>query len=397
MRIPFVLTFAVVCVGACPAPAQVMYTITDLGTLGGNSSIGLGINLSGRVVGYSYLLGNTAQHAFRTNPGGTLGDLGTLGGTNSFGEKINAAGQIVGLSDLANGVRHAFRTAPNGLISDLGTDLGNFPGGSQSGVVSGAYGINDAGQVVGFGTLGTRHAFRTTATSTLSDPGADLGTFSGGISSSATAINASGQVTGRSTIDSVPSHEHAFRTTATGLISDSGTDLGTLGGTSSSGFAINNAGQVVGESDISGNVFIHAFRTTPTGLVSDPGTDLGVLAPGHASYANGINNFGVVVGGDEDASGSSSSRAFIYDTMLRDLNDLIPLGSGWILQSGNGINDSGWITGSGLVGGQNHAFLLVPVPEPSSLIFGGVVLCAGLFARRRGRSKPVRWIGFPDR
>src|SRR5690349_2211472 len=38
--------------------------LTDLGTLGGNTSYALGINDSGTVVGYSYLADNVTRHAF---------------------------------------------------------------------------------------------------------------------------------------------------------------------------------------------------------------------------------------------------------------------------------------------------------------------------------------------
>jgi hypothetical protein len=43
---------------------------------------------------------------------------------------------------------------------------------------------------------------------------------------------------------------------------------------------------------------------------------------------------------------------------MLDLNDLIPGGSGWDLNSAAAINDNGQITGCGLLNGQQHAFLL---------------------------------------
>ena len=80
-------------------------------------------------------------------------NLGTLGGRDySFAYGINDAGQVVGQSLKAVGdAQHGFITGPNGTgMRDLGTlrgDLGNF---------SIAGGINDTGQVTGFSSAGNR-------------------------------------------------------------------------------------------------------------------------------------------------------------------------------------------------------------------------------------------------
>jgi probable HAF family extracellular repeat protein len=63
----------------------------DLGTLGGDS-MACGVDASGRVVGWSYILlpGNIiAQHAFSWTAAGGLVDLGTLGGNSSVANAIN--------------------------------------------------------------------------------------------------------------------------------------------------------------------------------------------------------------------------------------------------------------------------------------------------------------------
>ena len=54
-----------------------------------------------------------------------------------------------------------------------------------------------------------------------------------------------------------------------------------------------------------------------------------------------------------------------------DLNTLIDPLSGWELVTAWGINDAGQITGYGLIGGETHAFLLTPVPEPATLVLIG--------------------------
>jgi hypothetical protein len=57
---------------------------------------------------------------------------------------------------------------------------------------------------------------------------------------------------------------------------------------------------------------------------------------------------------------------WIWDSVngTRDLNGLIPAGTGWVLfdysASAPFINDSGWIIGSGLLNGVRHGFVLKP-------------------------------------
>jgi probable HAF family extracellular repeat protein len=64
-----------------PARAD-LFALTDLGTLGGSSSVVYDINSKGQVVGYSDLAGNTAYDPFLYR-GGVMKDLGRLGGSCS--------------------------------------------------------------------------------------------------------------------------------------------------------------------------------------------------------------------------------------------------------------------------------------------------------------------------
>ena len=76
-------------------------------------------------------------------------DLGTLGGNNSYAWGINDAGQVVGWFDTAASTyHHAFITGPNGVgMTDLNA-LISLPGGV---VLTEARGINNQGQVIAVG------------------------------------------------------------------------------------------------------------------------------------------------------------------------------------------------------------------------------------------------------
>ncbi len=116
-------------------------SVLDLG-LGGSSGpdaleTAYAINDSGQIAGRH--ASNDAFHAFQTSDGKTA-DLGTLGGANSEALAINKNGHTVGDSDIADGTTHAFLF--DGSLKDLGT----LPGYEKG---SFARGINDSDDVVG--------------------------------------------------------------------------------------------------------------------------------------------------------------------------------------------------------------------------------------------------------
>ena len=64
------------------------------------------------------------------------------------------------------------------------------------------------------------------------------------------------------------------------------------------------------------------------------------------------------------AAGIEKPYAFLWQNgETRDLNDLLPAGSGWRLTRANGINSHGQIVGHGTIDGQTRAFLLTPVGQ----------------------------------
>ena len=87
--------------------------------------------------------------------------------------------------------------------------------------------------------------------------------------------------------------------------------------------------------------------------------DLGHLGGG-TSRATAINNNGLAVGSSTLSNGAVHAFSWTHTNGMIDLNNLLPLFSGWILVEANSVNDSGQITGLGLHNGAQRAFRLDP-------------------------------------
>ena len=157
-------------------------------------------------------------------------------------------------------------------------------------------------------------------------------------------------------------------------------DLGEFQARQTVATAVNDHGTVVGwygsgVGSISGGdpfefkpIFPSSPNSTAAFMWSEEGgeatwLDLGALTPPNHrrhSVAYAINNAGQVVGYSDNSD--EENRAFLYtrENGMRDLNALIPQGSGWILEVAHGINERGQIVGWGTRNGAQRLFLLTP-------------------------------------
>lgn len=326
---------------ATMATADVQYRVVDLGSLGGFNSIAFAVNTNGDVAGVTEITDSSFRACVLTDTG--LVDLGIIPGTaQSFGLAIDSSSHVVGASyDLGGMTYRAFRAGPMTPI----TELGQFSprGMNDVGVVVGTVRAMQADQWI------SQHAcvFQSGLLTELSSLGGDT--------SHAFDVNNSGVIVGASTL-ATQRQPHA-----TMWIAGSPADLGTLGGNQSEAKAINESGVAVGHSTLAGGA-PRACRFAIGGDGTVTRTSLGTLPGAVSSYANAINDLGTIVG-------VSDSRAFVYTDAegMLDLNDSITPGSGWVLRTAHGINNSGVIVGTGLFGGLPHGFKLIPVTCPGDL------------------------------
>lgn len=384
--------FALLTAGILLAPAQVRaqshqsYTFTDLGAPPPyGASLGQAINNSGEVAGLIRPGGSVHSYNATVWQNNTPITLESLGGPRSEADAINNRGQAAGWAELPNSGGEA-PTLWNGTKVTRLTTLG--AGGEASA-------INNQGQVAGevFLPQGGSGAvvWNGTQLTRLNSLG---GTYS-----DAYAINNRGQVAGSSDLASPESH-HAVLWNG-----KKATDLGTFGGHYSDAKGINDRGQVVGVASY-GSTDQNPGELSHAALWNGArATDLGSLGgPSGYSFANGINNAGVIVGESGMADGSEHATLWAGGK-ITDLNDLLDpkaKSEGWVLFTANGINNEGWIVGSArnTVLQRTHAFLLTPlhqgatpmatpmmltVPEPETyaMFLAGLGLIAGTFLRRR--------------
>ena len=310
-------------------------------------TIATGLNEHGHVVGYYQQCANPARHeAFVWTPETGLVTLPRPAGVLSARAiDINDAGQIGGTMSTTQFGFVAY-LYENGTF----TELPPVPGGAWSMT----FAINNAGQIVGYRSIGAGvnpfNAFIWSA----SDGFIDLGLMDD-VQTSATDINDQSEVVGWRGLPAAT--DEAF-------LWESGevTFLGPIpGGFTSVAGGVNNSGQIIvtGLLEENGETLIRSFLWSG-GLF----TDIGVLPGFDRCTAVDINDSGQVIGVCDNSNNPNNDVPFIWQNgIMTELSMLIADGGGLqLLRSVNSINNAGRITGRGIgPDGFGVAALLTPV------------------------------------
>jgi len=339
--------------GLCRSPLRLGDTLlaiqmTDIGSLGGNSSNARSVNSQGRVVGESSSVDGYERPVTWTQADGMV-QLAVDTNTNGRAYGINDDNLILGTVANPGEAARAFLWTQEGGLQVLGfVDMNADPpvvGPTSDGAVAGSgLAANAAGP--GF------HK-------TLGGSVVAIQPLPGGTYTRPKAITEAGHVVGEA--DTSGGEVHAFVWTATtGVV-----DLGTLGGKDSRAVAATEWGRVAGTStDASGRNRAFTLQLGPDGTAGAM-HDLGTLCTsegveqicGSQSFAAAMNGFGDVVGWSEISGGKVHAFLWSAEDGMKDLGSLVADGE----SRAYAINDHGYVVGVGDAdGGKQEAFLWVP-------------------------------------
>lgn len=353
------------------ALAAPRYTVTEIPTLGGTRNSAYDLNNRGWVVGWSETGSGTGRGFVWRERDDSLTTIGASGGhrdTTAYG--INEAGQVVGYSRTygIGTFRDDAFVWQSGQLSPRGRPDGHTGHGY-------AYAINAQGESVGSTRKGAYAG---------ADPSADVAR--GG---QVTALNVGPPAVAWDINDRGAIVGQAGNALAFLMDGGSTTWIRLAGGAGSGAYALNEQGVVVGWSHTatangSGYGMRHAF--VHQGGIT---TDLGVLDGKLQSYAHDVNEHGIVVGYAADRNFEPDAFVVRHGRM-HNLNALIDPALGWSLDVAQAVNDRGQIVGQGVYQGQTRAFLLTPVralPEPAPALLAVTGLAALLGWRRARRAR----------
>ena len=263
--------------------------------------------------------------------------LNGLGGSTSAAYDINDSGVVCGYSTQAGQSGHiaVVWTSATPTALSIGTTSGDLI----------AMGINNAGQVAGYGpSVSSSHAVTWPSYNAV----IDWGTL-GGTKSYARAINNNGWITGNSADSTGARNLFLKRPTDSSLVS-----LGIPSGDAAAyGLDIADNGTIVGYSSNSDGSTLRAFA-----YLNSAFNQLQTIG-GSATYANGINNTGsIVVGSGLDTN--ASQRALYWTSLSSAPTTVAPL-SGDTYSNFSAVNNLGWAVGlSASAPGSEHALLYIP-------------------------------------
>jgi len=352
-----------ICLTVNGAFGATYYNITEITEPEFNELTAYDINNSSMVTGiYNNDLGDQRAFVYKN---GTLTDIGLEQDTGyQRAYAINDSGFSVGGRYLnASNVERGY------LYDSTADTYVDIPSSDNPLSATWVYGINNSNQVTGYeidATTGERFAtFYENGVTTLLPQ-------IGGTRSEGRSINEQGHIVGFG-YDASDLYENRKAYYYDGTTAY---NLGTLGGTSSRAYDINESNEIVGRAKLADGTE-HAFFWKDNVM-----TDLGTLG-GTSCTATGINEAGQIIG--VSYINATDYHAFIYDDdTMYDLNDYIIDSSGQIvITAARGINDSGDIIVTGLIGSDPvvHSFIITPVPEPLSIILTSLGL--GLLALRK--------------
>jgi probable HAF family extracellular repeat protein len=272
--------------------------------------------------------------------------------------KDGEAGGIEERLGLANGLPTAYRLVDLGPVQEPVA----LDGVSQPGVT--VLSVNKAlPMAVGYGTwstaLGTWSEAGETTRGFLWTPirGKQALPALGGTDGYAFGLSATGTcVSGSAETEAGENHAFVYLVAENKIV-----DLGAGGGSSSVAMGVNEKGDACGSVVKTDAATGQSWEKPVTWVCGGMKMELGTLA-GEEGLALGINGRGDVVGWSLNGENRSVAVRWTTAGQPVDLNALmIPAGSGWVLETANGIDEQGNITGVGLIHGEKKQFQLVPL------------------------------------